>query len=212
MSIAATSLTIRPATSWDTRPIAGVLTTAAVTAAQWTASARVGRALLLYDALLKQTGHAVRNGAALLAEHDNEAIGALIWSSCPPTDADIGTPAPADGFEAPGCLLAGPLGPPQQPHWDLRAFGVLPGHRRRGVGTALLDAWHRQPHHLPVARAAVAVTGHSRLLSDHGYRFIGAIRPTGWEDGPVMQRLWRPAVPTTATSDSATTERRARRC
>jgi GNAT superfamily N-acetyltransferase len=191
LTTALTSVSIRTATRWDILAIADVLTTAAVAVAQWTTPDRVGRALLLYDAILDRTRHAVRNGTVLLAEHGTETIGAIIWSHCPAQQADLSTVSPGavDGTAA--CLLRGPE-PSEEPHWDLRGLGVLPGWWRQHVGTALLDAWHQKPNSVAIARAAVAVPGAARLFAKHGYEFTGAIRPAGWDDGPVLQRLWRP--------------------
>ncbi|MFI1996843.1 GNAT family N-acetyltransferase [Actinoplanes sp. NPDC020271] len=187
-----TSIGIRIATHWDIRALADVLTTAAVTTAQWTSTGLLGRARLLHDAVLQQTRYAVRNRTALLAEHADALVGAIIWSHCPPHEADAGRASPGSLHDSPACLH-NRAGTWDQPHWDLRGLGVLPGFWRQHVGTALLDAWHRETGADMIARAAVAAPGSGRLFADHGYQLAGAICPAGLEDGPVLQRLWRPA-------------------
>ncbi|MGW4463332.1 GNAT family N-acetyltransferase [Micromonospora sp. NPDC004704] len=146
-------------------------------------------------------------GEILVAQDDSGGIGGLsLWEY---TDGGAVAPAPAPeeltavfaqayGEYAPRMALVHELTqrrhPRDEPHWYLQLMVVLPDHRGRGLGGAMLAHQLARVDADGVAAYLEASTPRNRRLYErHGFRALGApiVLPDG---GPGIQPMWRPAV------------------
>jgi GNAT superfamily N-acetyltransferase len=92
--------------------------------------------------------------------------------------------------------------PHGEPHWYLQQMAVVPDHRGRGLGGAMLAHQLARADAARVAAYLEASTPRNRRLYErHGFRALGGpiILPDG---GPAVQPMWRPAVTPTGPADT----------
>jgi GNAT superfamily N-acetyltransferase len=145
-------------------------------------------------------------GEVFTATVDGAVVGGSIWLRTDPGEEFHGPPdydkrmaAVAgqwiDRFRAfDATLEQNHPGPPAPPHMHLAMIAVRADHQGRGVGGAMLAAYHRQqseaPAPLPTYLEA-AEERSARLYERHGYRLMTAGPFHLPDDGPPMWPMWR---------------------
>jgi GNAT superfamily N-acetyltransferase len=175
-------LHLRDAGAWDTAAVVDVLTVALATTslARWTLPTPGARARQLQGRLAGIVTEQIAAGRVRVADDAGHITGAVVWTTCTPTDGPARTDPTAvlldtDGDAQRSRLLHGRLASrhPDRAHHHLIAIGVRPGRQRQGIGTTLITDWHRQ---LPAAPAEVYLLAPDTLLGltrDTGYHTLG---------------------------------------
>lgn len=131
---------------------------------------------------------ALQTGGGAVAEHDEQALGFVIYQVTPPPSRGI---LAALKEVSHWCRVRRRGAPSTPRHVDLLLIAVLPEWRRQGIGRALLERVHRtfrrSGDHL---RAVIPETNLpvQLLLRDAGYKAVQVVAGYyGNEDGYVME-------------------------
>ncbi|WP_329108368.1 GNAT family N-acetyltransferase [Micromonospora sp. NBC_01699] len=203
------SLTVRLAGADDAPTVASALAVASLDEAvlAWVVPderARRDRVTSGAEQTLAWVHGVLATGEVLVAQVDSGVIAGLsLW------EFDNGDPVGTDPAElsaflaraygeyAPRMALVHELTrrrhPRGEPHWYLQQMVVVPDHRGRGLGGAMLSHQLARADAAGVAAYLEASSPRNRRLYErHGFRALGG--PITLPDGPGVQPMWRPAA------------------
>jgi ribosomal protein S18 acetylase RimI-like enzyme len=192
-----TELTIRPATRPETGAVAGLIGTAFqyLGVSAWLVPDPEQRAAVLSRNFEIFVDYALTYG---VVEVVGDLVGASVWLPLdgaplpPPDDYDARLEAAcgvyADNFRELDALFDAHH--PHEPHHHLAFLAVRADHQSRGIGSALIDHYHRRLDATGTAGFLEASsTGARDLYARHGYVPMGEAYPV--PNGALFYPMWR---------------------